>query len=404
MRKRTTMAPWLVAGVLGMAAACADDVGDPVDEEATDAVTGDDDDDDDNVGSDSCDPGYVACTTGCCHWQLDDLGSQSVPFAAYGVIEHQGAIKIALVQNETIHIASWDEAGWTFEDTGIERPELMAIALSPDDGPMLSINPPGSTGDLLVASSGPGGWETEYVETDEGIELIFGHGDLQFAPDGTPNLLYLYSPSAGIRVMHNAWNGAQWDSTWVTDYGNSNYSLALDSAGEPHITLFDTHFSRQGASWTDVPFDVSSQFADLEIDAMDRPHVCRRKTGPDDVGPTLYHYVLDGTWQAEAVDDTNRAGETCSVKLDSADRPHITYCSSCTGDFDTTLTVGFDDIRHAWRDGDQWHISTVTEFGWAKLLSSFVDSEDRAHVLYYDMSESTFLTYEYRLMHAVLTP
>jgi len=394
------MRTWLWLLVTPLLFACSSEVA------TTDSDPDVSDGDDDDVpvaGSDFCEPGYTSCTTGCCQWEISQLGEEEFAFAGSGIIEHQGQVVVSLMRDDTIHLARWDGSSWAVEDTQMPAADIMALALHPDDGPMLSINPPGTTGDLIVASEG-GGWQSEAVETDGPFESIFGHGDLHVAPDGTPHVVYLYSDSGQPQVMHSSRSGDVWDATYILDYSSFNYSLSVGPDGEPQFTMTDAHHYRSGASWSQDPFDSFTMFSDMEVDSQGRANVCRRVIDADDVGPTLYYFLRDGTWKSEAIDDTNRAGESCAIALDSMERPHIAYCSSCTGDFDTVFDIGFDDIRHAWKDGDQWRISTVTDYGWAQLISTFVDSEDRAHVLYYDLSESTLQNYQYRLMHAVLTP
>ena len=116
-------------------------------------------------------------------------------------------------------------------------------------------------------------------------------------------------------------------STWLTERVDSNKvgnhsSLALNSAGWPHISYYD--FTND----------------DLK-----------------------YAYKDASGWHIETVDYAGRVGAYTSLALDAAGRPHISYCSRTN---DHVITC--NDLKYAWRDDTGWHVER------------FIDSNGPAYV------------------------
>jgi len=109
-----------------------------------------------------------------------------------------------------------------------------------------------------------------------------------------------------------------WRIETVDGPGTGEYSsIALDSAGWPHISYFD--------------------FLNGDLE---------------------YAHKDAAGWTIETVDDAGTVGAFTSLALDSADHPHISYCS-CTDQACTTC----NDLKHAWYDGIEWHIEWVDTEG-----------------------------------------
>lgn len=101
--------------------------------------------------------------------------------------------------------------------------------------------------------------------------------------------VFFYSPKTiGQHTNHSYWNGTEWIHE-IFDGGaiihNDGPSAALDSEGKIHVAYFNDDFN-------------------------------------------LAYGVYDGQWQIEIVDDDEDTGDWCTLRLDSADNPHIAYSQS----------------------------------------------------------------------------
>jgi hypothetical protein len=116
----------------------------------------------------------------------------------------------------------------------------------------------------------------------------------------------------------------------------------------------------------------------LAVDSADHPHIAYHDAEINE----LKHAWWDGDeWLVETVSD---CGMNTSLALDSADRPHIAYFG---GDYPDHY------LMYAWWDGDEWLVETVTSTDYLFYVSLALDSDDRPHIAYHDLSEPEILQY-----------
>lgn len=90
------------------------------------------------------------------------------------------------------------------------------------------------------------------------------------------------------------------------------------------------------------------------------------------------------------MDYAGRVGAYTSLALDSAGRPHISYCSR-TDDYVITC----DDLKYAWRDETAWHIEWADTIGNVGGYTSLALDAGWPYVSYYDFTNGD-LKYAYR--------
>lgn len=206
------------------------------------------------------------------------------------------------------------------------------------------------------APSAPSDWQLESVEigaySEAGTALALAPGTLH------PRIAYGDEP-AGTRVLKYAsYNGSNWQTETVsgTDGMGGHLSLALDNAGNPHISYYSDnklmHAWHDGATWHVETVDSQGSagwFSSIAMDSLDRPHISYFDESNDDLRYARYNGVA---WQTETVDSAGNVGRFTSLGLDGLDRPHISYY-----DYDN------DTLKYARYDGATWHVETVDNTG-----------------------------------------
>lgn len=211
-------------------------------------------------------------------------------------------------------------------------------------------------------------------------------GYASLAVHGTvPCIAYADGTNDVIKYACRAGSSWQREVAGDTDYGGQSLSLALESAGQPHITHYEyslQHLYYDGAAWQNERVDsyggAYGEYNSLAVDSADHPHVAYTKTGTN-VTLLKYAYHDGSTWHKETVDGLGDedVGRFVSLALDADDHPHISY-----------QDVTNYNLKYAYHDGSAWHIEVVdsgTETGY--FTSIAVDSAGHPHIAYYDQGD-----------------
>jgi len=188
-------------------------------------------------------------------------------------------------------------------------------------------------------------------------------------------------------IAYNGCNGlcyASYDGTaWITQtvmpsgHGVGAISLVLDAAGRPHISyaasfvLMYAHYD--GTQWVFEEVAVMGQgcCTSLALDGASRPHIAYQAGSPPG-GMWLNYATYDGqTWHIERVDwgqFGQYIGGGCSLALDTAERPHISYDGT--------------ELRYAHYDSTAWWVEPL-EGETGSSTSLVLGTDNRAHISYY---------------------
>ncbi len=205
--------------------------------------------------------------------------------------------------------------------------------------------------------------------------------------NGYPAIAYRNSLDY-LKYAH--WTGSQWDIQVADKNGNAEFmSLALDSAGNPHMSYYDwrngdlKYASWTGSSWSIQTIDSSGDVGystSLEIDANDNPHISYL----DNTNRVLKYATNSGSgWNIQAIEYVGNIQtriqnwiNTTSLALDVNGYPHITYFDGVRG-----------NLRYTFWNGTMWNYQ-IADSSWNTGYSSslVLDSSGRAHISYYDDS------------------
>jgi hypothetical protein len=289
-----------------------------------------------------------------------------------------------------------DGAGWHFQV--IEGAGWLgwhsSLALDSQDRPHVTYyvaNQDNYFNDLRYAYYDGTAWITTTVDTGAPGDITGWYNSLALDAQDRPHVSYYDYDRAALRYAY--FDGAAWELETVDNTGDPGWygtSLALDAQGHPRISYCPSggwyncaelrYAAYDGAAWSIQVVDDSAavgQYSSLALDKAGDPHISYY----DDTHSRLKYAAFDGAvWQLQDVDQAGDAGQYTSLAFDAAGRPHIAYCR-----YDPWMGLGGSctALMHAYYDGAAWQVETVDSGGvtgaWIALA---VDAAGYAHVSY----------------------
>ena len=261
--------------------------------------------------------------------------------------------------NRDLIYGAWVNAGWVFTriDSSYDVGLFPSLQLDSGGWPHMSYYD-SSAGNLNYAYYNPIStrWVTETVDIVNDVgrysSLALSAGDIpriSYYDDTSNALKYAYKTDIGAWVVRTVENPLGVDVGWYT-------SLALDNGGNPQISYYDkTNGDLKFASWNGATWDISSLqttddvglYTAMKINRADNTrHMCYYDYTN---GNLMYARWTAGLWEFQVVDGNGTdvtpflqgdVGPYCSIDLDTAGNPGISYYDNSRGDLRVALSSG----------------------------------------------------------------
>ena len=255
--------------------------------------------------------------------------------------------------------------------------------------------------DLKYATDKTGSWvtvsvdTTGFVGTDSSIAIDSNDAVHISYYDYTNSDLKYATCSSGCTIASN------WDDVSVdtTGFVGTDSSIAIDSNDAVHISYYDYTNSdlkyatcssgcTTASNWDDVSVEttgVVGSFTSIAIDSNDAVHISYYDSTNRDLeyATCSSGCTTASNWITTSVETTGVVGYYTSIAIDSTDAVHISY-------FDNTN----DDLKYATcssgcTTASNWVDVSVDITGHVGRYTSIsIDSNDNAHISYYDTTNS----------------
>jgi PKD repeat protein len=249
----------------------------------------------------------------------------------------------------------------------------------------------------LLTSPCAGGWITETVDDDGNVGAFTS---IAIDSAGQPHIGYANDTEDDLKYAR--FDGAFWNIETVATAGNVGMyaSLALNSSDFPSISYHDAtagnlNYAWYGATWQKAVPDngiMVGTYTSLALDETDSPHISYYAT-TDATNYNLKYATYNRTnsaWVHETVDSDGTVGRYSSIALDSSGFPHISYYYS-------TGTA----LKHAWYNGTAWSEEIVDDAGNVGLYTSIaIDRLDRPHISYRGANSLKYAWYDGSIWHS----
>jgi RHS repeat-associated protein len=272
----------------------------------------------------------------------------------------------------------------SFSYDNLDRLALASSGATPNFDHTYAYN---SIGNMMSATNDTGG-AIQTVDT--------GGGRSSLALDSAGNAHISYYDWTNGDLKYARWTGSGWSIQTVDSTGTVGQwnSLALDGSGNPRIAYYDgTNGDLKYAAWTGSAWSIQTvdsagfvgQWNSLALDSSGNPHISYY----DGTNYAVKYAKWTGSaWSIQAVDSDLGAkadGLGTSLALDSAGNPHIAY----------SVWVP-TEVRYASWTGSAWTIQTVDSGFFGNDLSLALDSSDNPHISYFrDISRLDYAPLRY---------
>lgn len=278
-------------------------------------------------------------------------------------------------ENSSLMFAAWNGSGWTTQtiDSAFNV-GTSSLAIDSSDKPHIAYRlNTGASSSLKYASWNGSTWDIQVVESSSSGMWP----SLVIDQNGSPHISYFDKV-----LKYASWTGSTWDIQIVdsTEGAGVHSSLALDSKGNPHISYYydppQEGYNIRGAvkysywtgsNWTiqTIASDVYAAYPSLALDSAGNPHVSFANSS------LKYASWTNNTWVIQTVNPASNVYYTTSLALDTEDNPHITYASR-------EKTV---NLKYTYLDNLNWTTQNVGFLGRGSG-SLALDSTNNPHISY----------------------
>ncbi len=288
------------------------------------------------------------------------------------------------IENFTLQFAWFDTSGWHREtiESGLPYADPTSLVLDNEGNPAIGYFNGTS---LNFARKDGDGWHIEEVNQQGWAP------SLAWDTEGTPYISSTDLQKGYFSDLLFSWRDASgWHTETVDEEGRVGLfsSLALDSAGNPHISYTDDSEADLKYAWKDTD--------GWHYDTIDDRHGLQSSLKLDEAGNPSVSYAINSEWflhfawknssgwQHELVESEVVDWSPPSLALDRAGAPRISF-----------MDGGRSEPNFAWKDGLGWHIETVETGFFGTFSSLALDHMDRPRISYLD-NQHNFLRYAER--------
>ena len=320
-------------------------------------------------------------------WQgewVDQSRVTSTPFRACSIaVDGEGRPHVAYGRNH-LYYAAREADGWKVqivdaeENAGSHAHVMVDRSGYPHIGYEGTISMEERLCDLRHAYFDEYEWIVETVPSPEKIGWLAISLDVS----GHPVFVYLDSSEWFSSQQHVLrylrWNGDAWKSEPIVEDYTPGTSLVLDQEGQPWVSylsgvsiteVFVAHKEDQRwevAKIVELPGEPGGNTS-IAVDAAGHPHLTFYDSGR---GALMYVFWDGEHWQIQEVDNDGDVGAGASLALDTSGHPHIAYADTTNG-----------TLKYAHWNGSAWQIEVV-ETRHVSALSLALDAEGGVHIAY----------------------
>jgi hypothetical protein len=241
---------------------------------------------------------------------------------------------------------------------------------------------------LVVQTQATPTWSIQSVDSSGTIGM---YSSLALDSSGNPHISYRNGSGSSTPgyLKYASWNGSAWNIQNVDSGGNvwRLTSLALDKiSGYPRISYYESghgfkYAEWNGSAWNTEIFDSAAtnpiyRYSSLALDSAGNPHISYCHGAGIATNNLTYAERIGGDWHFQTVDSNNMAWWS-SLALDSSGNPHISYSTS-----------GYaPSLRYAEYTGLGWQTQTLDAGVYSSLdLGAFsslaLDSSGNPYISY----------------------
>ncbi|MDP3564489.1 MAG: hypothetical protein Q8R70_08365, partial [Methanoregula sp.] len=291
--------------------------------------------------------------------------------------------------NDHIMYATLINGAWTKESVAdIRETFTTSLALDPAGNPAISYGNGLGTGYMMFAHRNEYGWNVELVDISGNAGQF---SSLVIDSAGTPHITYNDGRNYA-NLNYATKRGSAWKISTIDNggaLGNTGYgsSLVVDSSGQMFVAYtkgdkYGTLMFAQadvsgnwktskvdngGGKYKKTGYDPS-----IALDSAGNPHISYY----DESHKNLMYTSWNGTaWNRETVHATGNVAKQSSLAINHLDQPFISY-------YDTSNK----ELRFANRNPgeQQWAINTVDNNGVGEYSSLALDPSGHPNIAYYD--------------------
>lgn len=296
--------------------------------------------------------------------------------------------------NGRIRYAVMDNGKWATKTVAFTSGTMStSMAIDASGNPAVVFGNGLHFGNLMYAFPAGKGWTEMLVDNgNSSLANVGQHSSLAFDSAGVPHIAY-NNGNHFASLQYVTRNATSWDLTVVdrgsTILGDTGYdpSMVMDPAGKPFIayrdgkhyaTLMAAHQNVSGA-WNITKVDNGGSmtadtgyYPSVALDSAGYPHISYY----DADNGNLRYASWDGTtWKLETLDAKGDVGAYSSLAIDSHNQPYISYYDA------TTHTLRFTTKNPATQ---RWVFWTIDEGNVGTWTSLALDPLGHPSVAYYD--------------------